>query len=87
MDGQVVGGASSVDESPITGESVHVSKGIGDQVFGGSLNTTGSLEVKVTKRFEDTVLSKIVRSVEGAEMPRRPPKGSWTVSLDITHRR
>ena len=72
MDGEVVGGTSSVDESPITGESVHVSKDLGDQVFGGSLNTTGSLEVKVTKRFEDTVLSKIVRSVEGAELSKTP---------------
>lgn len=67
LDGIVITGSSSVDQAPITGESIPVSKGVGDEVFAGSLNQRGSLEVKVTKPFEDTTLGRIIHYVEEAE--------------------
>lgn len=67
LDGKVVSGFSSVDQSPITGESIPVSKKPGDEVFAGSINQRGSLEVRVTKPFNDTTLGRIIHYVEEAE--------------------
>lgn len=67
LDGEVVSGNSSVDQSPITGESIPVAKFPGDEVFGGSINQRGSLEVRVTKPFQDTTLGRIIHYVEEAE--------------------
>jgi Zn2+/Cd2+-exporting ATPase len=72
VDGEVAVGESSVDESAVTGESVPVTKRPGDPVYGGTLNGQGALEVMVTKRYEDTVISKIVQLVEQAEMTKAP---------------
>lgn len=66
-DGIVVGGASSVDQAPITGESVPVEKGESDLVFAASINGTGSLEVRATKIFADNTLSRIIHMVEEAQ--------------------
>ena len=66
LDGEVLSGSSSVDQSPITGESIPVKKGTGDEVFAGSINQRGSLEVRVTKPFEDTTLGRILHHVEEA---------------------
>jgi len=67
LDGVVVQGVSEVDQSPITGESTPVLKEVGSQVFAGTVNGTGALEVRVTRRVEDTTLAKIVRLVEEAQ--------------------
>jgi Cd2+/Zn2+-exporting ATPase len=67
LDGRVLAGHSSIDESPITGESIPVEKTEGDEVYAGTMNEEGYLEVKVTKKPEDTVLSRIVKLVEEAE--------------------
>lgn len=67
LDGVVITGSSSVDQAPITGESIPVSKGAGDDLFAGSLNQKGSIEVRVTKPFEDTTLGRIIHYVEEAE--------------------
>lgn len=67
MDGRVIAGASFVDQSPITGESIHVEKKIGDEVFAAAINQRGSLEVRVTKRVTDTTLAKIIHSVEESQ--------------------
>lgn len=72
VDGEVVKGVSSIEESAITGESAPVRKTVGDAVFGGTLNGLGSLDIKVTKRFEDTVISKIIQLVEEAEATKAP---------------
>lgn len=65
-DGEVVGGASSVNQAPVTGESVHVEKHAGDQVFAGSINGEGALEVRATKAFADNTISRIIMMVEEA---------------------
>ncbi len=72
LDGEVVSGNSSVDQSPITGESVPVDKGAGDAVFAGTVNGEGSLVVKVTKSADESTLAKIIHLIGEAE-EQRPP--------------
>ncbi len=67
IDGKVTDGQSEVDQSPITGESVPVSKAPGDDVFAGTVNGHAALEVRVTRLAEDTTLARIVKMVEEAQ--------------------
>ena len=67
VDGNVIGGASEVDESVITGESMPVSKAPGDTVTGGAVNALGFLEVRATNVGEQSALSRIIRMVEDAQ--------------------
>jgi Cd2+/Zn2+-exporting ATPase len=72
LDGEVVRGVSSVNQAPITGESVPVTKQVGDEVYAGTINNEGFLEIRVTKRLGETMLSKIVKLVEEAQKMKSP---------------
>lgn len=72
LDGIVISGESNVNQAAITGESMPVHKEIGDPVYAGTLNEHGYLEIRVAKRSEDTVISKIVKLVEEAERKKSP---------------
>lgn len=67
VDGIVKAGASAVDQSPITGESIPVDKVPGSKVFAGTLNAQGALDVEATARAKDTMLARIIRLVEEAQ--------------------
>ncbi len=72
IDGQVVAGASAIDESPITGESIPVDKIAGDQVYAGTLNKQGMLDVRALRSAENTTLSRIIKLVEEAQDSQAP---------------
>ena len=72
LDGEVASGSSSINQAPITGESLPVDKGIGDPVFAGTINETGSLEYRVVAVAANTTLARIIHAVEEAQGARAP---------------
>lgn len=80
VDGAVTGGASAVDESIVTGESLPVEKVPGAPVFAGSMNRSGALEVRAERLGEDTAFGRILEAVEHAERSRAPVQESRTAS-------
>ena len=72
VDGVVVEGETTVNEAPLTGESVPVEKGPGDAVFSGSLNGSGGLLVRASRKAEDSTLQRIIRLVEEAQSKKAP---------------
>lgn len=72
VDGSVISGSSSVDQAPVTGESVPVEKTSAGQVFAGSLNGEGALEVQVTRLAKDSTLARISQMVEQAQAGKSP---------------
>lgn len=70
MDGLIVKGSSSINQAAITGESMPVDKEVGNEVYAGTINQQGSIQVKVTKRVEDTTLAKIIHLVQEAQGQR-----------------
>ncbi|MBU8541871.1 heavy metal translocating P-type ATPase [Falsiroseomonas tokyonensis] len=76
LDGRVAAGESEVNQAPITGESVPVHKAPGAEVFAGTINGDGALEVETTKAARDTTLAQIIRMV-GSAQGRRAPSEQW----------
>ncbi|WP_293032897.1 heavy metal translocating P-type ATPase [Natronococcus sp.] len=72
LDGVVESGESTVDQSSLTGESVPVTKEPGDEVFSGTINETGSLEVRVTREATESAISRLIQMVEEAQEKRAP---------------
>jgi Cd2+/Zn2+-exporting ATPase len=72
LDGEVVSGHSTIDQAPITGESMPVEKTIGDKVFAGTINQAGSLEYTVTAAAKNSTLARIIHAVEAAQGARAP---------------
>jgi P-type Cu+ transporter len=72
VDGVIVSGRSSLDESMITGESLPVEKGVGDTVIGATLNSTGSFQFRATRVGKETALAQIIRLVQQAQGSRAP---------------
>ena len=72
VDGEVIAGASAVNQAPITGESIPVDKIVGDAVFAGSLNGHGVLRVRTTKPASDTTLARVIHAVAEAQASRAP---------------
>ena len=84
VDGIIVSGESSIDQSIMTGESLPVDKGIGESVFCGTMNCFGSIDIKATKVGEDSSLQKLIRMVEQAEEKKAPMQriaDKWSVWL------
>ena len=71
-DGEITDGTSGIDESPVTGESVPKTKGVGEPVYAGSVNREAALRVRVDKAAEDNTIARIIRLVEEAQEARAP---------------
>lgn len=72
LDGEVVSGASAVNQAPITGESIPAEKAAGDQLFAGTINGNGLLEFKTTGGKDETTLARIIKTVQEAQSQRAP---------------
>lgn len=72
LDGIVSGGASAVDQAPVTGESVPVDKSVGDELFAGTINQNAGLEFRVTALATDSTLARIIHAVEEAQATQAP---------------
>ncbi|WP_223546840.1 heavy metal translocating P-type ATPase [Pseudomonas sp. A-B-19] len=72
LDGEVLSGRSTIDQAPITGESMPVEKTVGDKVFAGTINQAGSLEYEVTAAADNSTLARIIHAVEQAQGARAP---------------
>jgi Cd2+/Zn2+-exporting ATPase len=72
LDGVIAVGSTSIDQSPVTGESIPVDKDVGDPVFAGTINATGMVEIKVNSAANATLLARIIHAVEQAQGSRAP---------------
>lgn len=72
LDGQILKGASAINQAPVTGESLPVDKRVGDPVFAGTINETAELEIEVTAVASDSTIARIIHAVEEAQGSRAP---------------
>ncbi len=71
-DGKIVHGESAIDESPITGESIPVTKSLQDEVFAGTVALNGSIQVEITKKSDETIFQKIIEMIQSAQDEKSP---------------
>src|SRR5690625_3514928 len=83
-DGKIVTGSTSVDESPITGESIPVTKEIDKEVFAGTVALNGSITVEITKHAEDTIFQKIIEMIQSAQ-DEKPPTQLFIEKFEGTY--
>lgn len=89
VDGEIISGNTSIDQSVITGESLPVDKEIGDSVFCGTMNRFGAIDMKATKAPDDSSLQKLIRMVQDAENNKAPMQriadkwASWLVPVAL----
>ena len=76
LDGRITAGQTSLDQSPITGESMPVSRGVGDEIFAGSINQEGAVEALAVKPAEQSTISQIIKMVDEAQS-KRSPSEQW----------
>jgi Cd2+/Zn2+-exporting ATPase len=84
LDGVITSGKTTVNQAPITGESVPVEKEVGDEVYGGTINNDGAIQFRVTKVSSDTTLARIIQMVEEAQS-RRAPSEQWVDKFARTY--
>lgn len=72
MDGQIIDGQSAINEAPVTGESMPVEKGIGAEVYAGTVNGTGAIVIRVTRLAADNTLARLIQMVQEAQAQRAP---------------
>lgn len=72
LDGTVISGCSAVNQSPITGESISIEKSPGDEVYAGTINENGSLDIKVTHLSKESTLARIIHLIEDAQSQKAP---------------
>lgn len=72
MDGRIVEGQSAINQAPVTGESLPIEKGAGDEVFAGTINGTGALVIQVTRLAADNTLARLIKMVQEAQSQRAP---------------
>ena len=75
MDGVVQTGQTSINQAPVTGESIPVDKAAGDPVFAGTINESGTFEFEVTALASNSTLARIIHAVEQAQATRAPTQG------------
>ncbi len=89
VDGVIIAGETSIDQSVMTGESLPIDKAVGDTVFSGTINRFGSIDIEATKVGEDSSLQKLIRMVEDAEKNQAPTQriadkwASWLVPVAL----
>ena len=89
VDGRIISGETSVDQSVMTGESLPVDKGVGEEVYCGTINRFGSIDISATKVGEDSSLQKLIRMVQEAENKQAPMQriadkvASWLVPVAL----
>ena len=85
LDGNIIEGYLSLNQAPITGESIPVDKTINEEVYAGSINENGTLKIRVSKLVEDTTLSKIIHMVEEAQENKAPTQAFIDRFLKFIH--
>jgi len=87
VDGTILKGSSAIDQSPITGESLPVDKAPGDEVFAGTINGEGALEVQVKRLAKDSTLARITQMVEEAQAQKSPTQQTIESSSEFSFQR